>query len=131
VRPDQPKVEVMTEYSFKPWVAARAKRLRRYRLLANFSIVFPVFILIVALLARLFPGSFWSLFLSLFTIVTLVLIVPSFIAGVGFHWGLIKCPSCDSRFAGGFLPFWIPQSCRNCGFNICTLSRSTTSNRRT
>jgi hypothetical protein len=121
------------EYSFTPWVAARARRLRLYRLLVNgFWLLIPV-ILFLNLLRWLFPGAplVWGALWIPFALAIYVLGIPWVLAGSGFMWGFIKCPSCDCRFAPRFAPpMWIPKTCQNCGFNIYTLDRGATSNHR-
>lgn len=130
--PSTSPLEVAMEYSFTPWVAARARRLRLYRLLVNsFWFLIPV-ILVLNLLRLLFPAAspvLWAALWIPFGTAIYILAIPWLVTGVGFSWGMIKCPACDRRFTRGFSP-WIPKTCQNCGFNIYTLDRGATSNQR-
>ena len=112
----------MERFSFTPWLAARAKRLRLYRLLAHSAWWFLGLILVANLLRWAIPqiGPILGyLFLPL-SVLMVLLAIPWLLASWGFQFGLIKCPSCDARFAPKFPP-WIPKACQNCGYDIYEL----------
>jgi len=44
----------------------------------------------------------------------------SFLISAGFFYGLIRCPSCDARFAPRFPPGWVLRTCQHCHFDIYT-----------
>jgi hypothetical protein len=121
--PSTSPLEVAVEtFSFAPWMTARAKRLRLYRLVANSFWFLLGLILLANLLRWAIPqlGSILGyLFLPLGILMPL-LGIPWLIISWGFSSGTIKCPSCDARFAPKFWP-WVPKSCQNCHYDIYTL----------
>jgi hypothetical protein len=112
------------QFDSAPWIAARAKRMRLYRLLVNSFWQ----LLLVVLLANLLRSEFPQLEPTLallwvpFSFVFLPLAVCWFVIGAGFDFGLIKCPSCGQRFAPRFPP-WVPKACQNCRYDIYALRR--------
>jgi hypothetical protein len=109
-------------FSFTPWITARVKRLRVYRLLCNTVWSLFTFIVLGGVMSEAFPRTahLFGLIGLPVALVGAVLLVPGLIASWGFQFGLIKCPSCDKRFAQRFQP-WIPRACQNCRYDIYTL----------
>ena len=106
-------------YSFKPWVAERAKRLRLWRRVANVAPFFVVWLVLTAVMGQLFPNA--ALLISLMFLVGAIaglMLVPAFVSLAGFHFGLLKCPACEKRFASPFPLPWVPRACENCRFDI-------------
>ena len=112
----------METFSFTPWMTARAKRLRFYRLLGNSFWYYLTICFLAALLRWAFPrlGDMVGLALVPFAALFAVLVIPWLIVSWCFQFGPIKCPSCDKRFAPRFPP-WIPKACQNCHYDIHTL----------
>ena len=122
----------MEEFSYTPWLAARARRLRVYRLIANIFWPLLALILFLNLVRWVWPSggaTFAAIVWLPFGLALWVLGIPWFLLNGGFQFGLIKCPSCDSRFASRFNLGWTPRVCQNCGFDIYTL-RHAPSNQR-
>ena len=109
-------------FSFAPWMTARARRLRLYRFLGNFFWYYLAICLLAGLLRWALPqlrhvvGYAVVPFAALFG----VLLIPWLLISLGFQYGVIKCPSCDVRFAPKFWP-WVPRSCQNCHYDIYAL----------
>jgi len=109
-------------YSFAPWMTARAKRLRLFRLVGNLFWYYLAICLLGGLLRWALPrlsdvvGYAFLPFGVLFG----VLAIPWLLVSSGFQFGFIKCPSCDARYAPKFWP-WIPKCCQNCRYDIYTL----------
>jgi hypothetical protein len=121
--PSTHPLEVAVEtFTFAPWIAVRAKRLRLCRLLANSFWWVLGFILVANVLRFAIPPLapiLGYLFLPV-ALLMLVLGVPWLVVSLGFSSGVIKCPSCDARFAPKFPP-WVPRACQNCGYDIYAL----------
>jgi hypothetical protein len=114
----------MEEFGFSHCIRVRARRLRTYRALINSFI--PVVASLI-LLNRAFgplPQSAWILSLPWGVYLT-----SYFVLSGGFLYGIIKCPSCDVRFASRFPPGWVPRRCQNCGFDIYTLHHAPSNQR--
>ena len=122
----------MEEFGFAPWIAARSRRLRIYRTIANIFWPLVALILVLNLIRWVWPhgGATLAAIIWLpFGIALWLLAIPWLLINWSFSFGLIKCPSCDSRFAPRFTVGWTPRVCQNCGFDIYTL-RHATSNQR-
>jgi hypothetical protein len=126
---------VTEHFSFEFWLAARARRLRLYRRIANsiFPLTVALILFILGLSGDPSNPSVWGI-ISLnksmighllgaaFGLAFLVGWISFLINQWGFQKGFITCPSCDSRFvSNGVLPWWIPRTCHNCGFDMVTL----------
>src|SRR5579871_3631243 len=112
------------EYSFAPWLAARARRLRVYRLITLsfwFFVAVGLAINVFRWALPIIPAAVWGIMWLPFGITFSVVALPWFVISTGFMYGGIKCPSCDSRFSQRFPPAWVPRACQNCGFDIYTL----------
>jgi hypothetical protein len=109
-------------FSFAPWMTARAKRLRLYRLIGNSFWYYAAICLLAGLLRWALPQLSDTVGFAFvpFAVLFVVLAIPWLIVSWGFQFGLIKCPSCDTRFAPRFPP-WIPKACQNCHYDIYTL----------
>jgi hypothetical protein len=89
----------METFGFAPWMTARAKRLRLYRLLGNSFWYYAAICLLAGFLRWALPqlsdtvGFAFVSFAALFA----VLAIPWLIVSWGFQFGLIKCPSCALR----------------------------------
>lgn len=88
-------LELAMEYSFTPWIAARARRLRLYRILVN-CFFWPLLsvILVINLARWLLPAVspiVWAALWIPFALAMYIIGIPWFVAGAGFMWGLIKC----------------------------------------
>jgi hypothetical protein len=118
-------------FSFTPWITSRARRLRIYRLLNNSLCVWFLLALTGGAMVWLFPHSqhFLGLVSFPFSVAMTVLVIPSIFIAWGFSLGLIRCPSCDVRFATRLSP-WVQRTCQNCGFDIRMLHHKATSNNR-
>ena len=110
----------MEEFGFSHWMTVRARRLRVYRAIVNsFPFVVASIILLSLTLPALPPSAwvltlFWGLYLFVY-----------FALACGFFYGIIKCASCDARFATRFPPGWVPRKCHNCAFDVYTLGHAT------
>jgi hypothetical protein len=112
------------EFNFTTWLASRARRLRIYRAIANIFWPSVAGILIVNLIRWALPpvGTALELLLGVpFAIAIGLLMIPWLLINWSFMFGLIKCPSCDSRFAPRITVGWIPRTCQSCRFDIYTL----------
>jgi hypothetical protein len=109
-------------FSYLPWMAARARRLRLYRLLANSFWYWLVLLLFSRLLIWAVPQVRVTLgfILRPFALLLGLLVIPWLLISSGFQCGAIKCPSCDARFTPKFWP-WIPKCCQNCRYDIYAL----------
>jgi hypothetical protein len=120
------------EFSFAPWMIARARRLRIYRAIASIFWPLVAVILVLNLIRWVWPNGGATLALVLwlpFGIAMWLLGIPWLLLNWGFMFGLIKCPSCDSRFAPRISLAWTPRACQNCGFDIYTLRHPLSNNR--
>ena len=114
-----------------PSLAARARRLRIYRRLAN---SFPA-LLAIALAVLIFRWMFPWLFSILVwlwaadALLLVVLAVPWLLVSWGLALGKIKCPSCDGPFVSTFHP-WVPKTCQTCGYDITAPRSGATTNSR-
>ena len=114
-----------------PSPAARVRRLRGYRLLANsypalLAVAFAVFVF-----RWMFPWLFSAL-IFLWTadaFLLAVLAVPWLLLSWALALGKIKCPSCDAPFATKF-HLWVPKTCQSCGYDITAPPNGATSNNR-
>jgi hypothetical protein len=114
----------MQEFGFSHWMAVRAKRLRFYRAIVNSFLFVAAVILLLSLSRRTLPPSAWGL-----ALIWGFYLFSYFLLSCGFFYGIIKCPSCDVRFAPKFPPGWVPRRCQNCGFDVYTLQHATSNNR--
>ena len=102
-----------------PPLAARARRLRTYRFLANAFAPLLAVALALLVFRWVFPWLF-SRLVYLWTVEALFLIVlaiPCLLLSCAFALGRIKCPACGARFASGF-HLWVPKICQSCGYDI-------------
>ena len=129
----------MKEFSFSPWLAARAKRLRTYRALGNtFRLLLVTFVTLAVLdvyLRSFLPTPIhqaisWLIFITLAAL--LLLFLTWILVGWRFTYGMMQCPSCDMPYGRGLNPItllWIPRNCPSCGFDIYTVRHATSNNR--
>jgi len=116
-------------YCHDPKILAEpARRLRTQRLFANaFSVLLVVGIPIGLVLGRYFPANAYPniAFASIFVLAMLVVAPRGFVANARFRGGSIACPCCGEPFTElRALPLiWVPDTCRNCGFNCVTVHR--------
>ena len=113
-----------------PRFAARVRRLRNYRLLANSFVPLLLVALAVILSRWMFPRLFSVLVLvwTADAVLLVVLAVPWLLVSWALALGKITCPSCDSAFASKF-HLWVPKACQNCGYDISAPTGATSDNR--
>ena len=120
------------EFTFAPWMAARARWLRVYRAIANAFLSLIAVILLLNLLRLALPqgsDAFLGIILLPLALAVYPFAVVWFLVALGFLFGLIRCPSCAARFASRLAFIWAPRNCQNCGFDIYTLRHATSNNR--
>ncbi len=107
-------------------LAEGAANLRWLRRVANSWFVLFLVALFLNLLLWLLPaidrdliGYIWAPF----GFMVFVGILPWFVVGICFTWGIIKCPCCNERFTRGYI-FRIGEECQHCGFNVKSLHRN-------
>jgi hypothetical protein len=95
-----------------------------YRRIVNSFVFVVAAILLLSLTHATLPPSAWVL-----SLLWGPYLLSSFLLSSGFFYGIIKCPSCDARFAPKFPPWWAPRRCQNCHFDVYTLQHATSNNR--
>jgi hypothetical protein len=109
-----------------PPFAARVRRVRNYRLLANAFVPLLAIALAVLVFRWMFPWLF-SLVVVVWTadaFLLAVLVIPWLLVSCAFALGRIKCPACAAPFASKF-QLWIPKACQSCGYEISAPKNST------
>jgi len=100
-------------------LAARVRRLRTYRLIANSFVPLLALALAVLVFRWMFPWLFRLLVLvwTADAFLLVVLAIPWLLVSCAFALGRIKCPSCDAPFTAKF-HLWAPSACQSCGYDI-------------